>query len=264
MATGFIMRPLPLPTVTASSTALGYSVANVNDDRIGKAWRSATGSSATLTIDLGADTTFDTIALFGLLGAQDDWLWSVDLATAAQGGFSGSFWAGDDVPLLAGSVMPVSGLGKALWLAPDDAPAQARYVRITFSGLSSEAVQVSRVCLGERFTPEINFSYGAALGIRPLGNSELSSRGALIRRVGPKKRGVGVSLAAATLAEAEGVILPLLERVGNDSNVVLVTDPEAHAQRQNRMYYGFLTGDLGAIYAGFNRFTTSFNVIEEG
>lgn len=261
MGIGFIVRPLAM-TVTASNTAAGYSAANVALDSPGSVWKSATGSNTrNLVIDLGADTPLDTITLHGLTGAQSGWQWGVDLATSAQGSFGGSYWSGTTETLLAGSIMPVNGKGRALWLAPGAAPTSARYVRLAFSGLSSAAIEVARVVIGARIQIGGGFAYGAALGIRPLGTLDFSTRGVILRRRGTNLRGIGVTVEAATREQVEAQIMPMFERAGNTEGVVIVVDPEANAQRQNRIYFGFLTGDIGSIWAGYNRFTSSFNLV---
>lgn len=262
MANGFILEPATISSVTASNTATGYSAANVATDYMGQVWRTDTGSATrSLTIDLGADTAFDTIILLGLYGATSAWDWAIEIATAAQGpGFTGA-WTGSDEDLLAGTAMPVSGLGKALWIAPAGAPAAGRYVRITFKNLSSAAVECSRVLIGQRVQPERNFRFGAAFGIRSTGQTDFSLRGVQLVRPGVKLRGIGITYGASTQAEVENDILPLLERVGNDTLVAICTDPDADAQRQNRIFAGYLTGDLGAIWSQRDGFTTSFNLV---
>lgn len=266
MTNALLLEPWPMVAVTASSTASGYSADNVaigdKADMIGLVWRSAAGaSSRSLVIDLGENRAVDSLVLLGLLGAQASWDWSIDLATQAQGAFTGAFWAGSSEDLLAGSEMPVNGLGRALWQAPAGAPAVARYVRINFTGLASAAVEVARVIVAAKIQLDRNFQFGAAFGVRPLGSAEFSIRGVLLRRRGKKLRGVGISFGAVHRDEVEAKVQPLLERVGNDSLVAIVTDPSPDAQRQNRIYAGFLTGDLGTIWARPGGFQANFNLV---
>lgn len=262
MANGFLIRPLPFTSVTASSTAAGYTATNLGSDRLELVWRSANGAATrNIIFDLGADTPVDTITLHGLTGALQSWQWDIDLATSAQGAFTGSFWNGASETLLAGTQTPVSGKGRALWVAPAGAPASARYVRITFTSLVTTAVEVARVVIGSRIQLAGNFAQGAAVGIRPLGTLDFSSRGVILRRRGKNLRGIGVSFQAATRDEVLGKIMPFLELVGNTEGVTIVVDPDASADRQQNIYFGFLTGDLGSIWAGFNRFTASFNLV---
>lgn len=265
MANGIILEPAAFSSVTASNTATGYSAANVGNDRMGLVWKSDTGAASRyLIIDLGSDVTFDTITLHGLTGAQAAWQLTVEIATAAQGSaFSGSQWTDSAQDLLAGSVDPVSGKGRGIWQAPAGAPSAGRYIKLTFSSLSSAAVEVARIVVAAKLQLGINFSYGAAFGIRDTGEVSYSNRGVALIREGVKKRGVGLTAQGATRAEVEGSILPLLERVGNTDYIAVVVDPDADDQRQNRIYYGLLQGDLGAIWAGYDRFTWAVNLVAD-
>lgn len=262
MPNAILLRPLPAG-VTASATAAGYDAAHVLADPAGVVWNSGTGAATrTLTFDMGADVLIDTIVLTGLAGAQSGWTWAISLATAAQGAFGGAFWAGSAETLLAGTAMPTSGMGRALWQAPAGAPAAARYLRITFAGLGTAAVQVSRAAIGAKIQLDRNFQYGAAQGVRPLGTADFSSRGALLRRHGPRLRGLGLSFAAVKRDEVEERVNPLFELVGNAHPIAIVTDPAAHAQRQNRIYFGVLTGNLGTINRRPGGWQADFNLVD--
>lgn len=264
MANALILEPIAMSTITPSATASGYTGANMALDQMGLVWNSGSGSATRdIEIDLGADTALDTIVLIGLNGAQSTWDWSIDLATAAQGPFTGAFFAGTSRDLLAGANATTSGLGKAFWQASSETspPASARYVRINFTNLSNAAVEVSRIIIASAFQPSINFSYGAAYGVRPLGAVNFSNTGVLLRRQAAKMRGVGLSFRAATQAEIEDSIQPLLERIGNDKPLCIVTNPDANANLQNRIYFGFLTGNLGSIHARLGGFQSDFNLV---
>lgn len=263
MANAILLRPLPMAAITASATASGYSADNVGIDQMGVVWNSGTGAATrTMTIDMGADVAIDTIALFGLYAAQASWTWSIDLATEAQGAFGGSFWSGSSEDLLAGSEMPVSGLGRALWLAPSGAPAAARHVRLNFAGLASAALQVSRVCIGGKVQLARNYQFGAPTGVRPLGNVDFSARGVMLRRSGARLRGVGLSFQHIHRDEVEGEIDRMFERVGNDTPIVIVRDPAEHEQRQNRIFFGVLTGNLGTINRRPGGWSADFNLVD--
>lgn len=262
MGNAVLLEPAAVERVTSSSTADGYRAAFVARDEPGLAWRSTPGAASQwLVLDLGADVPLDMVVLTGLRGALASWNWSIDLATAAQGAFTGAYWSGASATLLAGSAMPTSGLGKALWLAPDDAPAAARYLRLTFSGLGLLPVEVSRVVAGARIQLARNFRFGAGFGVRPLGKVDFTRRGVFARQRGVKLRAVGISFGHIYRDEVEERVQPLLERNGNDETLVIVTDPDAHAQRQQRIFFGFLTGDLGTILARPGGYSCDFNLV---
>ena len=269
MANAFLMRPLPWVSIAPSNTASGFSAANLAPwpvPRMGRVWRSDTGlGSRALLIDLGSDQPADTIALFGV-GAGNaapsaSWNWNVDLASDAQGPFTSTWWAGPELPLLAGSILPVSGRGKALWLAPSGAPATMRYVRLNVSGLSGAAIQIAMIAVGKRFQPARNYSYGAAFGVRDLGQVDYSPRGVVLRRPGVKLRGMGLTFSSVRRDELEDTLQRLFEQVGNTDPVVLVTDSDPHPHRQNRMGIGHLTGNLGSIHRQPGAFQAEVNFV---
>lgn len=264
MSNAIAFKPLALAGVTASNTAAGYDAAYAANDYMGVVWKSDTGAATrTLVIDLGNDTAFDVIALFGMTGAQPGWTLKIETATAAQGnGFPGGSWIGSTDPLLAGSAMPSSGRGKALWLAPAISPPPAsRYIRLTIGSLANAAVTVARVAIGRRLTLERNFQFGASFGVRDLGSLDFSARGVMLRRRAARLRSVGLTFPHVRRDEIEAKVQPLLELAGNTEPLCLVTDPDAHAQRQNRMYFGPLIGDLGSTWARPGGFEWRANLV---
>lgn len=271
MSNAFLLRPLQWASITASQTASGFAVANLAPwpvPRMGRVWRkNASGASAVLTIDLGSDQAVDTICLFGIGSGNNPpssgFNWIVDLATEAQGGSFGAglFYRAPTESLLAGSVLPVSGFGKALWTALPAAPAAARYIRLNFSGLADAPLQIALVAVGKRFQPARNYSFGAAFGVRDLGAIDYSPRGAVLRRPGAKLRGMGLTFASLRREEVEDTLQRLFERVGNTDPVVLVSDADAHAQRQNRMGIGHLTGNIGSIHRIPGAFQAEVNFV---
>jgi hypothetical protein len=263
MGNALLIEPLALSQVLSSTSASGYRASNVARDEPGIVWRSTTGSdNQILTFDLGSDKTVDAIALFGLVGAKAGWSWAIALATEAQGKFTGSYWSDTPQAVLAGSAIPVNGAGRALWQAPDGAPATARYVRLSFLDLDlTDAVQVGRACIGQGIQLARNFRFGAAFGVRPLGSVDFTRRGVLLRQRGMKLRGVGISFGHVYRDEVEETIQPLIERSGNDNAIAIVIDPVEDPQRQNRMYFGFLTGDLGTVWARPGGFQADFNMV---
>lgn len=263
MSNAIIIPPLAMPAVTASATAAGHDPMYVANDFLGVVWKSpADSTSQFLTIDLGTDTEFDTIGLFGLTGAQANWQMQVKVATAAQGSsFPAGSWVGGVETLLAGAAMPTSGRGKALWLAPESPPPAGRYVRITFGAPTNVAFTVGRVVIGKRIQLHRNFQFGAAFGVRDLGSFDFSARGVPLRRRGEKLRSVGLTFPHVHRDEIDDYTAPLLERIGNTEVIALVTDPDAHEQRQNRMYLGPMVGDLGYVWSRANGFESRANVV---
>ncbi|MBD3762441.1 hypothetical protein [Rhizorhabdus sp.] len=270
MSNAFLMRPLQWASITATSTASGYAAANLAPwpvPRMGRVWRSASVTGPILTIDLGSDQAFDTIALFGIgtgnAAPDPAWSWQIRIATDAQGPSFGAglFWSSGSLSGMVSGTLPVSGRGKALWLAPAGAPATGRYVRIIFSSAAAAVFQVAMVAIGQRFQPARNYSFGAAFGVRDLGAIDYAPRGVVLRRPGAKLRGVGLTFSGLRREEVEDTLQRLFERVGTTDPVVLVTDPDAHPQRQNRMGIGHLTGNLGTIHRVPGAFQSEVNFV---
>ncbi|MDZ7894169.1 MAG: hypothetical protein U5M50_03925 [Sphingobium sp.] len=264
MSNGFVLKPLPFTVIGWSSVAAGYDPANMANDHMGVVWKSAGGSAnQAIIIDLGADTAIDTLVLTGCTGAQPEWTLYIAAGTEAQGAsFSPEMWQSGALPFLAGAVMPVSGRGRSLWMAPTvGGPPPSRYIFLNIDGLSGAAVTIARIVIGKRVQLGRNFSFGAAFGVRDLGNADFSPRGVFLRRRGAKLRSVGLTFSSVYKDEVEAVVHPLIETVGLTEPVALVTDPDPDDQRQNRIWFGPMVGDLGTVWTRASGFEWRANVV---
>lgn len=265
MANAFLLAPLaPVGTPTALSTVQAGQAAYAFNDYAGVVLQlacDASGNVASLRFDLGADTQFDTVMVFGveLLPASAP-TFSMNWATAAQGNFTGSFSTDSTGSCYAGSVLPVSGKGVSMLML--SATVTARYVQLNWAaGSAGQAVRISRVVLGKRFQPSRNFSFGAQPGVRDLGSADFSSRGVLLRYRGKKLRTIALPFDYIKKDEAEATSLRLLEQLGNTETLALCTDPVADPQRQNRCYFGTLVGDLGHVWAKASGWQLKINLV---
>lgn len=255
MSHAIVMRPLPMTIMSGTNTVAGSDPAYVGNDHMGVVWRarSAASASQSLILDLGADVAADALALIGLTGAGAGWTLQVSAASAAQGPFGGARHDWPAVPLLAGALATRSGRGRAWWQAPAGGPAAARYWRITITTPAPDmTITVARVVIGQQIQPERNFQFGAAFGVRDTGAIDWSPRGVLLRRRGVKLRSIGLSFAALHQDEVKAHIHPLVERLGVTGPVLLVTDPDPDEDRQNRIYFGPMVGDIGTVWARAN------------
>lgn len=261
MSNAIILEPMAA-TFTASASAAPSVPANLGVvEYLGVTWASGNTTSARITIDLGTDVAVDTVMAFGAVGASAAWKMTVRLASAAQGPGGVDAWADIERDFLAGREMPVSGLGKMIWRAPDGAPATARYVLIDLSAASAQNFQIGAVIVGQAIQLDRNFKFGSAHGVRPLGNVDFSRSGVPLPVRGAKLRGVGLTFGHIYRDEVERQVHPLLERVGNDTPIAICIDPDADDERQGRMYLGYLTGNLGSIWARPGGFQAEFNLI---
>jgi hypothetical protein len=266
MSNAIFMRPLPMAVLSATNVVGGHAGANVGNDYLGVVLKmqSAGAASQTFVLDLGEDLPVDTIALLGLTGATTAWTMTVSAATQAQGAFTGASHSWAAAPLLAGAVVYVSGRGRAYWEKPAGGPAAARYWRVTITTpANNTAVTVARAVIGQRFQPERNFSFGAAFGYRDHGKVDWSNRAVLLRRRSARLRSTGVSFGALYRDEVETVVDPLIAAVGTTEPILLVTDPDVHAHRQNRIYFGPLIGEIGTVWAKANAgFQWQANIVD--
>lgn len=246
MANAWIIPPLPISAaVTATGTLQLGQPGYVLNDHAGVVCQLAcnVSNTASLTFDLGADQSIDTVLVFGVDLLPATGTMTVDYATAAQGPFTGakSTLAG---AAYAGSERMTSGKGVSLWAA--ELPVTARYVRINYAaGAAGQSVQAARVVIGRRIVLSRNYSYGGNFGVRDLGSLDYSRRGVLLRNRGAKLRTAALTFSNVKRDELDAFTRPLLERIGNTEMIALISDPAADAQRQNRCYFGALVGDLG-------------------
>lgn len=273
MANAWILKPLPLSAVTAGSgttTALG-ALTNVGLDYAGIIWRSNTAaSSVSVIFDMGADVTIDTLALFGILGPPTGAQMQIRAATAAQGSaFSGGvgtganqYWQSVAENLYAGTVVPTAGRRMALWSAPSSSgPPASRYWMLIVSSLATNYLQLGRAVWSKRFAPTRNFSLPVARGVRDFGSLNFSARAVLLRRRAEKQRTIGIGFPNLYQDEVETVLQPMLEAIGGTEPVALVLDPVAHAQRENRMYFGTIAGEIGTNWRSRNLYEWRANIL---
>lgn len=261
MAKALIFQPLPIIATAASTTAPGHSADYVGNDHMGVTWQSQAVANPTLSLDLGSDLPIDIALLMGCSGATSAWAMTVNAATTAQGpSFPGGSYSEGPMPFLAGTHMLPSGRGAALWL-PDAPPPITRHLRFAIDQGGAAPVTIARVAAGQRLALARNFSFGAAFGIRDLGSVDFSRRGVLLRQRGARLRTVGLTFSSIHKDEVEAAILPMQNAVGNSDPIGIITDPAPDAMRQRRIYFGFLVGDLGAIWRVADGFEWRANLV---
>jgi hypothetical protein len=214
---------------------------------MGVVWKSGTGSaSQSLIINLGTGISapIDTVLLFGCTGAQAAWTLTVDGLLDNETPIAGSTTG--ILPFLAGAAMPTHGRGVGYWAG--NAFNTLTKWRLTFGNLGGAAVTIGRVALGSRLQLDRNFAFGAGMGVRDLGSMEFSPSAALLRRRAAKLRTLGLTFPSVYRDEVEAKVQPLVEACAGQEPIVLVTDPEPHAMRQRRCYFGPMIGELGTVW----------------
>lgn len=127
-------------------------------------------------------------------------------------------------------------------------------------GGSGQAV-VGRLVLGANLALERNFSYGPQIGPKDFGSVDFSRRAVMLRRRGAKLRAINLSLNSIRKNEIEAKVLPLLEVIGNTETLAIVTDADAHAMRQRRIFFGPLIGDLLTVWRTADGWTAGLNLL---
>jgi hypothetical protein len=249
MSRGFLLRPLvPTALSVPSSPAAPTAAIDMLNDMVGVAYTSgAGGSTDNIDVDFGSAVSIDTVALLQTNGAAANWTLRGAATQAGLPGASDIFSA----TFAAGSATPSSGRTHALGVLA--APLSFRWWRIGLSGLTAP-IQVGRLIMGLRFQPDVNFSFGAALGVEDLAGGEFSRHGVWLPGDGRIQRTLGLRWPHATRTEAEEQVSVLMETVGNRGHVLACLDPTANAQRQRRLYYGPLRGNLQMVWNVGQRF----------
>jgi hypothetical protein len=249
VSNGFLLRPLvPAALFAPATPAAPTALTDMLNDMIGVQYVSgAAGSTDSIDVDFGGAVAIDTVAI--LSGNGGTTTWTLRGATT-QGGLDAAptLFSGD---FAAGSVLPTSVRTHALAVLA--APATFRWWRIGFAGIIAPP-EIGRLVMGLRFQPQINFSFGAQLGVTDLAGGDFNRRGLFLPNEGATLRTVGLRWPHATRAESEEQISVLLERIGNRGHVLACIDPDPHPQRQRRLYFGPLRGNLGQTWNVGQRF----------
>jgi hypothetical protein len=263
MSNAWAMRPLVPASVSASSTAAGYAASNVLNDHAGVVWKSAGGSdNVSITVDLGSIQSVSSALFFGCTGAQTTWLLQIE--GADNSAFTSNYYiytSNDPILFLAGSEMPAHGRGVGFWNRLAGGVSR-RYWRFTISGLGTAQVTIARLALGLRMALNRNFGFGGAYGVRDLGRVDFSAAGVLLRRRAAKLRTMGISFPSVHKDEVEEKVQPLIELAAGQEAIVIVTDPEAHAQRQKRCWLGVMVGEMGTIWPAAHRWEWRVNLVD--
>lgn len=248
MTNAWAMWPLkPVAILATNTPATGYPLLNMTNDFAGVVYRSRSGlSSETLYVDLGlSPLPVDAALFFGCNGAKSGWTLTVSASDDFDGLVNNVNYP--TAGFLAGAAFPTHGRGVGLWES-SGAAITRRWWRYAFAGLAGDQLVIGRLAMGERLRLERNFGFGGAFGLRDLGKVEFSANAVMLRRRAPKLRLLGISFPSVRKDEVEEKVLPLVELAGGQEPIALVTDPEPHAQRQRRCWFGPLVGELGTIW----------------
>lgn len=254
MGKAFLVRPLTLTLGADPGAAAGTAAANMLDDRMGLVWRSTSSTGGSFILDAGAATLFDFVSLLSVLPTTFNLQVRAydSLVNAQAAGATGLTYDSTALSQMAGSSVPVSGRQNT-WLEPASGNTQ-RFWRFDITGTAS-APEVARVVMGAKLQFSRNYSFGLSPGIGDTGGVEFSPTGAMLRRRGKRFRTLDIAFESLSSSEVEASLLPLLELVGNTEPVLIVTEPDANAERSRRMWFGFLQSEQKTARRAYDLWT---------
>lgn len=254
MANAIIIEPLAMPAIFGDALS-PTTAANLGNDWIGVIYRSRTNSALNrIQIDMSVATSIDTVAILNSNGAAP---YAQIRGASSQAGLDAPPFI-EYFAMQAGAVVPVQRRVHGLYQL--STPANYRWFEYTTTD-AIDNFEAGRLVLGNKIQFASNFNFGASFGLRDLGVGEFSQQGVWLPKTGARLRTIGLSFSRTTKQEVEKELTPLLERVGNSKFILVVVDPSPNDQRQRRMYFGPLTGNLEAIWNTSNGFEWRANLV---
>jgi hypothetical protein len=251
MTKGIIVRPVPIAPAQISAAAApaginaAFPATNLADPQPKTVVQSNVTAAAfhdiSFTVDLGADTPFDVLALL-FTNSSGAGIWAVRANPAADGGFV--FATSVQLFEVPFGVTPTTRGARrhGLWLAP--APVVYRYLRFYLQETSANAEQLIRIGLvvvGQTVALADNFELGSGRRIEDQSITRTLPGGETA-----VERGGRTPLWRATwsnVSDAEmRAIWSLLSEIGTGAPLIICEDPDATPGLNERIHYGLLTG----------------------
>jgi len=230
MANILILSPAKIVAIAASR---GSGDQNLLTPHPKEVWAdNAVGSAATISIDLGAARSIDTIFLGHVLPPATGATWSI---TGGLAGYAETVIAGSGPLRVPDVVGRFPALSHAFW---HDAPINVRYVRISVTQpAGSPALTIGVVQLGRAFTPMFNREWGS--GRRPIDTGTVTSLpdGGFAVVEGVRKSACYWSLGDLGDDELATLNELVLDR-GTSRPLLVAEDPAITAGLRRRLHYG--------------------------
>jgi hypothetical protein len=224
-----ITEPMAISNIVVSR---GSGVANLLTTDPKEVWiDAAVGSPSTITIDLGAVRTIDTVFLGFARSALATTSWSI----------TGGAARGDEVVIQATAAMRVpdvtgafAAVSHGLWVG---APAAVRYLIVTLNQPAGSApLSVGVVILGRAFVADLGREWGS--GRRPidLGTGTSLPSGGFSMVEGARKRGLAWTFGDLSRDETDQLELIALS-VGETKPVLVIEDAARTSGLRQRIFY---------------------------
>lgn len=238
-----IVSPLPLVHVSAGGApnfdvSNGSGVANLAKPSPRSVWQQTAPGFTNISIDLGVDTEWDTVALIGT-NASPDAGFGVSGGTHAQGAYDAVVYQPFATNLRAPSAVADPRLQPAVWpgLFHSPEPITGRYIRVSVSQGGAVPLYIGCLVVGKAFTPTWNREWDSGRGLIDTGSRTRLPDGGLAA-----VDGVAVPTfewVFGDLTDAELATLWALVRDRRTTRPALVVeDPEVSAGLAERIHYG--------------------------
>lgn len=233
MANMLIVRPLTVGSVAASR---GTGAANLLTPDPKEVWRDTTPDSTqvSLTIDMGADVAFDTVALVGTNGWGNITV-DVFYSTAAQGATYASTFYALGTPASQAPQAPLT-----LLMHRAAGTVTGRYIRVRVAQQTgASALYAGGLVVGAAFKPTYNMEWGSGRGLIDTGTKQRLRGGGFGITRGAKVPTYQWTLGDLTDSEV-GTLYDLIAKVGETDPVLVVEDPAATSGLDRGIHYGLL------------------------
>jgi hypothetical protein len=231
--------------LTPLSTIAGYSISNVQDQRLTKAYKSDSATTQTVVVNFGAATAVTVIAIMGHNIASTATVLVEGNATDSWGSpsVSETITYNEDIMMKFISTQSY------------------QYWRFAFSGLT-ESLSVGRLWLGEYSTIDPSSTLGLSVSIKR-DDTVVYGRGRQkYASIGAQWRAIDVSF-PPTSTTTLSIIQDLYETVGNHSSFIFCNFDDLRTYPLVEPLYGSLVGTLDFTHDKRMRFTYGLTIEED-
>lgn len=242
-------------TWTASTAETLLPVTNLQNEHVGKRWRS-TAEPATITVDLASNTSIDTAALMGLTVGATATI-QVLISTSAGGAASGNLhnvtYSAADEEFDPDYGMIVVALA---------APVSGRYVRFVITDTPASYVEAGRGFVGLREAFTHNFVPGAGVVWTDRSRRTKSAGGQTLIFPDNKFRTAELNFDWVSETQREGLWETLGRVNGNSTDVLLILDTASDNLCRDSIF-GLVINPVRTVFTGIADIYTAPLTVEE-
>jgi hypothetical protein len=242
-------------TWTSTSSEPLMPITNLLNEHVSNRWRSIV-EPATITVDLGANVSLDTVALMGLTIGTTATI-QVLISTAAGGAASGNLH-NVTYSIVNKELDP----NYRMLVVALPAPVSGRFVRFVITDGPATYVEAGRGFVGLRETFTYNFAPGGGITWTDRSRRTKSAGGQTLIFRDNKFRTVDLNFEWVSSSQREGVWETLGRVNGNSVDVLLILDTASNNLCRDSIY-GLVTSSLHFLYASIgDRYSAPITVEE--